>query len=65
MGACLSTGNKTQSTIALSSGEAELSGILSGMAQALCVQSLAADMGWKLKPRAHSDATAALGVSFK
>jgi hypothetical protein len=54
---------KTQSTIALSSGEAELSGIGSGMAQALGVQSLCADMGWQLKPRLHSDATAAIGIA--
>ena len=55
--------SKTQSTIALSSGEAELSGIGSGMAQALGVQALAADMGWILQPRVHSDATAAIGIS--
>ena len=55
--------SKTQSTIALSSGEAELSGIGSGMAQALGVQALAADMGWFLKPRVWSDATAAIGIS--
>ena len=55
--------SKTQSTIALSSGEAELSGIGSGIAQALGVQSLAADMGWSLKPRVFSDATAAIGIS--
>lgn len=55
--------SKTQSTIALSSGEAELSGIGSGMAQALGIQALAADMGWALQPRVHSDATAAIGIS--
>ena len=55
--------SKTQSTIALSSGEAELSGIGSGMAQALGMQALAADMGWSLQPRVHSDATAAIGIS--
>ena len=37
--------SKTQSTIALSSGEAELIGIGSGCAQGLGLQSLAADMG--------------------
>ena len=37
--------SKTQSTIALSSGEAELSGIGSGIAEALGVQSLARDVG--------------------
>ena len=55
--------SKTQSTIALSSGDAELAGIGSGMAQAWGIQSLAADMGWKLKPRVFSDATAAIGIS--
>ena len=55
--------SKTQSTMALSSGEAELSGIGSGMAQAFEIQSLATDMCWKLQPPAHSDATAAIGIS--
>ena len=55
--------SKTQTTVSLSSGEAELSGIGSGMAQALGVQSLAADMNWTLQPRVHSDATAAIGIS--
>ena len=54
---------KTQSTIAVSSGEAELSRIGSGMAQALGVQALAADMEWNLQPRVQSDATAAIGIS--
>ena len=60
---CVKHWSKTQSTIALSSGEAELGGIGSGMAQALGLQSLAADMGWTLKPRVFSDATAAIGIS--
>ena len=55
--------SKTQSTIALSSGEAELVGIGSGCAQGLGLQSLAADMGWTLKLSVHSDATAALGIA--
>ena len=55
--------SKTQTTIALSSGEAELSGIGSGIAHAIGLQSLAADMGWVLKPKVHSDATAAIGIS--
>ena len=62
-GALVKHWSKTQSTIALSSGEAELSGIGSGMAQALGVQALAADMGWSLQPRVHSDTTAAIGIS--
>ena len=55
--------SKTQSTIALSSGEADLSGICQGAAQALGLQALARDMGWELKIRVHSDATAALGIA--
>ena len=62
-GSCVKHWSNTQSTIALNSGEAELSGIGSGMAQALGLQSLAADMGWVLKPCVFSDATAAIGIS--
>ena len=54
---------KTQPTIALSSGEAELGGICAGTAQAMGLQSLAADMNWPLKICVHSDATAAIGIS--
>ena len=38
-------------------------GIGSNTAQALGIPSLAADMGWKLKLRVHSHATAAIGIS--
>ena len=55
--------SKTQPTIALSSGEAELVGIGQGIAQALGLQSLASDMAWPLKLRVHSDATAAIGIT--
>ena len=55
--------SKTQPTIALSSGEAELSGIGMGMAQCLGMQSLAKDMGLDLEGHVHSDATAAIGIS--
>ena len=54
--------SKTQSTIALSSGEAELHGIGAGIAQGLGMQSLAKDLGFTLGVRIHSDATAALGI---
>jgi hypothetical protein len=54
--------SKTQSTLALSSGEAELHGIASGIAQGLGIQSLARDLGFPLGVRVHSDATAALGI---
>ena len=54
--------SKTQSTISLSSGEAELHGIAYGAAQALGMQSLLKDLGWSLKIRVHSDATAAISI---
>ena len=54
--------SKTQSTISLSSGEAELHGIAYGAAQALGLQSLLKDLGWSMKIRVHSDATAAIGI---
>ena len=54
--------SKTQTTISLSSGEAELHGIAYGAAQALGLQSLLLDLGWRLKIRVHSDATAAIGI---
>ena len=62
-GAMVKHWSKTQPTIALSSGEAELGGICAGTAQAIGLQSLAADMSWSLKIRVHSDATAAIGIS--
>ena len=60
---CVKHWSKTQTTIALSSGEAELSGIAAGTAQALGIQSLMRDMGWIVKVVIHSDATAAIGIA--
>ena len=60
---CVKHWSKTQSTIALSSGEAELGGIAYGMAQALGLQSICRDLGMDLKLRVHSDATAAIGIA--
>ena len=54
---------KTQPTIALSSGEAELGGIGSGIAEALGFQSTARDLGWKYSLTVHSDASAAIGIA--
>ena len=67
-GVCLLNGSnirewsKTQTTFALSSGEAELNGINSGITQGLGLQSIAKDLGFEYKVRVHSDATAALGI---
>ena len=53
----------TQSTVALSSAEAELTGICKGASQSLGLQSLAADLGIKVKLKIMSDATAAIGIA--
>ena len=55
--------SKTQSTIAVSSRETELSGIGSGIAEAMGFQSLARDTGWACSLAVHSDATAAIGIA--
>ena len=55
----------TQTTIALSSGEAELSGICRGASIALGLQSLAADLGIPLKIEILTDATAAIGICLR
>ena len=52
----------TQTTIALSSGEAELGGICRGASIALGLQSLARDLGIELKVQMFTDATAAFGI---
>ena len=61
-GCCIRHYAKTQTTISLSSGEAELHGIAQGAAQSLGVQALLKDMGWDLTCNVFSDATAALGI---
>ena len=53
----------TQTTLSLSSGEAELHDIGRGIAQAIGLKSLYADLGVKLDLRVHSDATAAIGIA--
>ena len=55
--------SRTQPTIALSSGEAELGGIEAGIAEALGFQSLARDLGWTYEIRVHSDSSAAIGIA--
>ena len=59
---CIRHYSKTQSTVSLSSGEAELHGIAQGAGNALGVQALLRDMGWDLQCNVHSDATAAIGI---
>ena len=55
--------SKTQTTIALSSGEAELNGIGQGIAQGLGIQSICRDLGFHYGLRVHTDATTAIGIA--
>ena len=52
----------TQSTVALSSAEAELTGISKGAAQGLGLQTISMDLGIPLTLRVMTDATAAIGI---
>ena len=60
---CVKHWAKTQTTISLSSGDAELHGIAYGAAQAMGIRSLCKDMGWVVGINLHSDATAAIGIA--
>ena len=62
-GQCLKHYTTTQSTIALSSGEAELHGISKGFSNVLGIQALARDLGFDYNIRVHSDAAAAIGIA--
>ena len=52
----------TQTTVALSSGEAELNGICRGASIALGLQSISQDLGIPVKIEVLTDATAAIGI---
>ena len=54
--------SSTQTTVALSSAEAELTGICRGATQGLGLQSLAADFGINLELNVHTDSIAAIGM---
>ncbi len=54
--------SSTQGVVALSSGEAELYALTKGAANTLGMISLAMDFGMHLDGRAHSDASAAIGM---
>ena len=60
---CVRHWSSTQSTIALSSGEAELGGLAKGAAHAIGLKNICVDLGWELEPCLHSDATAAIGIA--
>ena len=59
---CIKHLSVTQSTVALSSGEAELGGICRGASIGLGLQSLASDLGISLDLEILTDATAAIGI---
>ena len=61
-GGVLKTWAKTQSTIALSSGEAELAAVVKGAAEGLGMQAVLQDFGVKVGLQMLSDATAAIGM---
>ena len=52
----------TQRVVTLSSGEAELAGIVKGAAEALGLRSLSADFGETSKIKMYADASAAIGI---
>ena len=54
--------SKTQSVIALSSGEAELAAVVRGSTEALGIQAVLEDWGFEVDPEIKSDATAAIGI---
>ena len=60
--ALLKAWSRTQTLIALSSGESELAAVTKAAAEALGVQSVLADFGLTVKLDVHSDATAAIGI---
>ena len=59
---CLKSWAKTQPTIALSSGESELAGVVRGAAEGLGFQAILADFGMQMPLIMKSDATAAIGI---
>ena len=52
----------TQKVVTLSSGEAELAGVVRGASEGCGLQSLAADLGITLKFSIHADSSAAIGI---
>eukprot|EP00969_Alexandrium_andersonii_P070735 3122088-Alexandrium_andersonii.AAC.1 len=52
----------TQKTIALSSGEAELAGIVKGAAEGMGIASIALDIGFSARLRVYADSSAAIGI---
>ena len=59
---CIKHWSTTQTTVALSSGEAELGGICKGSSIGLGLQALARDLGLDYSLEVRTDATAASGI---
>ena len=57
--------SRTQSTIALSSGEAEFTAISSGTLAGIWVRNFMREMGFDLEIRIHSDSQAAIGMASR
>ena len=57
--------SKTITTLALSSGESELSAMAKGAAEGMGLQSILGDFGLDVKVEIHSDATAAIGIAAR
>ena len=60
--ALLKAWNRTQTLIALSSGESELAAVNKAAAESMGIQSVCTDFGVKVKIEIHSDAIAAIGI---
>ena len=59
---CIRSYSKTQSTIAQSSAESELLGVVRAATEALGIIALAKDLGIYSKAQLHVDASAAIGI---
>ena len=64
-GVALKHWSSTQSSIALSSGEAEYTALVKAVAEGLGVQALAADLGWTLSLVVHVDSAAAKSIASR
>ena len=54
--------SRTQKTVTLSSGEAELGGVVTATAEGLGAQSVARDLGLELDVKVFADSSAAIGI---
>ena len=59
---CMKHWSSTQTSISLSSGEAEFAGVIRGAGQGLGYQALLKDVGVELPLRVWTDSSAAIGI---